>query len=635
MPKFELIALELLEYKVADLKAQRRIDGGPAAAWDLYKDLAGRADALSPSERERFEQASRTLRLFAEVPKVTRNVTTTFDNLVLGAADEPMLAIDNRSEPELASADDYVESAPEVRDEKAVLMRLARRAWWDQLDDFVINVAAGWRAERERYTARLLYATLRNLSRYGARSTFAQDVNLRHLTVEESIPERTDPLVSLNDLDSLAEIVREVVNLVTTLGKPNGPYNHLEIDEIEALGYVKRAAMAVAQNPYGGRLSLLDRHGPTSKQIRLAIQELAKERLPEDQRSYQRRELEHRLSETLAHERNQRQLFQRDVLRFADLVQAFFERLGSYLPTNVGGTAGGPQLQGGVLFGSNPALRWESVPSGAEAITVRLLGPVRFLLDDIEVAVMGSEGARMLFVDDSEYPLQPRMLIEVGSRKLVAYYEAGYLHLRITHEGRTLATAVAEALTVFFVLSSDQREEVLTVLKIVANSLQGEPQDLVALAIGRAAEVSAKAPNRRGAIEGLLRGAARAAGVVLEENLILGLVQRFHAVMTVGPTDLASLLEQHGDAEATVYQLTGEPLNIDAAGLKLTVRLYRGREGDASGSLVVMLPGQVLGSFSDYLIEPINGGTLMCVRGEQEVAILFIAGVPVESSRAL
>jgi hypothetical protein len=116
MPKFELIALELLEYKVADLKAQRRIDGGPAAAWDLYKDLAGRADALSPSERERFEQASRTLRLFAEVPKVTRNVTTTFDNLVLGAADEPMLAIDNRSEPELASADDYVESAPEVRD---------------------------------------------------------------------------------------------------------------------------------------------------------------------------------------------------------------------------------------------------------------------------------------------------------------------------------------------------------------------------------------------------------------------------------------------------------------------------------------------------------------------------------------
>ena len=636
MIKFEQIALELLEYKVADLKAQRRIAGGPGSAWDLYKVLVSRVDALRPVERDRFEEVSRTLRLFAEVPKTARRVTSTFDNLTLGGGQEPELSIDLASMSNApVEVPEYVEVAPEVREERAVLKRLARRAWWDELDDFIIKVAAGWRAERERSTARLLYATLRNLSRYSSRKTFVKDINLRNFTVDESIPERVDPLVSLSDLDSLAEIAREVVNLVTTIGKPNGPYSHLEIAEDSALDYVKRVALAVAQNPFAGRLSLHDRHGPNSKQIRLAIQELSKERLPDDQRSYQRRELEHRLSETLAHERNQRQMFQRDVLHYTDLVHAFFERLAKHLPTNVGGQAAGPQLQGGVLFGTNPALRWDSVPAGAEALTVHLIGPVRFLLDDIEVAVMGSEGSRMLFVDDEEYPLQPRMTIEIGDRKLLAYYEGGYLHLKIRNEGRHLATMVAEALAVFFVLSSEQREQLLALLKIVANTLQGEPQDLVSRAINRAAEVSAKAPNRRRAIEGLLRGAARAADVSVEENLILGLVQRFHAVMTASPLDLASLLEQNSEAEATVYQLTGEPLNIDVAGLKLTVRQYRGRGGDEHGSLVVMLPGKVLGSFAEYLIEPINSGTLLCVRGDQELAILFINGVPVESSRAV
>ncbi len=266
---------------------------------------------------------------------------------------------------------------------------------------------------------------------------------------------------------------------------------------------------------------------------------------------------------------------------------------------------------------------------------MRVIGPVRFVLEDIEVAIMGSEGSRMLFLGDKEYPLKPRMSIEVDDRTMLVYYESGYLHLRVSHRTRSLASMVAEALTVFFVLSSDHREDLLTVLKIVANTLQGEPQDLVSRAVARAAEVSATAPSRRQAIEGLFKGAARAAGVVLEENILLGMVQRFHTAMTVGPLELASMLEQSDELESTVYQLTGEPLTIDIAGLKLTVRQYRGREDGGQSSLVAMLPGQVLGSFSDYLLEPLNGGTLMCVRGEQEIAILFVKGLPVESSRAV
>ena len=633
MAEFEQIGLELLEYKVQDLLANRRIEGGPGAAWELYRSIVKRVEVFSPGERQRFEDATRILRLFAEVTKSQIEAPSSLSDLRIGEGEEPIIAvIDHASNDE---SPEGIMMQADVREEQAILRSIARKVWWDDLEEFIIKVAAGWRAERDRLTARLIYATLRNLSRYSGRKTFIKDVNLRNFTIEEGMPERNDALVSFNDLESLAEIVREVVNLVMTLGKPSGSYPDLQVSENGALDYIKRSSLSVAQDPYAGSLTAVAHQGPSSKQLRLAIQELSKERLPDDQRSFQRRELEHRLSETLALERNQRQLYQRDILHFNDLVHAFFERLANHLPTSVGGNASGPQLRGGILFAANPALRWESVPPDVEAVSVRVIGPVRFVLEDIEVAIMGSEGSRMLFLGDKEYPLKPRMSIEVDDRTMLVYYESGYLHLRVSHRTRSLASMVAEALTVFFVLSSDHREGLLTVLKIVANTLQGEPQDLVSRAVARAAEVSATAPSRRQAIEGLFKGAARAAGVVLEENILLGMVQRFHTAMTVGPLELASMLEQSDELESTVYQLTGEPLTIDIAGLKLTVRQYRGREDGGQSSLVAMLPGQVLGSFSDYLLEPLNGGTLMCVRGEQEIAILFVKGLPVESSRAV
>ena len=41
----------------------------------------------------------------------------------------------------------------------------------------------------------------------------------------------------------------------------------------------------MAQDPYAGKLSLIERKGPTTSELRTAIQELAKERLPEAQKA--------------------------------------------------------------------------------------------------------------------------------------------------------------------------------------------------------------------------------------------------------------------------------------------------------------------------------------------------------------
>ncbi|HKI58295.1 MAG TPA: hypothetical protein VKA00_03625 [Trueperaceae bacterium] len=633
MLKLESVALELLEYKVAEYRATRKVRGGLSGMWELFAHLNRQTGVLSQEERSRLEAISDSLQVLSDGEQQrSKPAALDIDSLVLG---EDLASVELIDE-EPAGVDEAPSPAqrPEVREEQAVLRRLAQRVWWDEVEEYVLKVAAGWRAERERQTARLIYATLQNMQRNSGRSTFDQDVNLRGFQVREPIPQVNDPLVSLSDLDSLAEIVRELINVVMTLGKSGGAYPDLEVRESGALAFVRQAAQAVAEDPYAGKLSLVAHQGPSSKQLRLAIQEIGKERLPDGQRSAHRRELENRLAETLALERNQRQLFQRDVLQFSDLVHAFFERLADYLPTAVGGRASGPQLEGGVLFAVNPALRWERVPPGTKALTVHLVGPVRFDLEGHSVAVMGAGPSRSLFVDEREVPLEGRVVLELGHSRLMVFTESNYVHFRYRDEGRSLAVLLSEALVVLYVLADRQREDILSTLRVLTNSVQGEPQDLAARAVARASAVSARAPDRRRAVDGLLRGASRAAGVTLEENTVLGLVQRFLDTMTADPTDVAKVLESVPGAETGVRQLTGEPLTVDVAGVKLTVRQYRGRSPDAPESLVAMLPGQVLGSFSDYLLAPLGSGTLVLVRGEQGLAVLHAPGTDVGGGHA-
>ena len=39
---------------------------------------------------------------------------------------------------------------------------------------------------------------------------------------------------------------------------------------------------------------------------------------------------------------------------------------------------------------------------------------------------------------------------------------------------------------------------------------------------------------------------------------------------------------------------------------------------------MVMMPGRVVGSFSDSMVEPVPGGVLVAARGESEVALIFL-----------
>jgi len=617
MSLLEALALELLEYKVEEYVAKRTVRGGVKTMWDLLGMLTRDRERLTGEQRKRLDEAAARLQAAGGTTETAPAVALDIDALVLGT-DAAVELAEEDVPPRPADT-------PEEREENAVLQRLARRVWWDDLDDFVQQLAASWRSQRDRYVARVAYATLQNLKLNTSRQTFVRDASLRGFKVMQPIPSLSDPLVSLSDVDSLAEIARDLINLIMTLGREGSPIPELVVPESQALQYVRQAAMAVAADPYAGRASPIDPRLPSSRQLRLAIQELNRERMAEEQKAVQRRELERRLAEALAMERNERLAFHRDAAMLQDLVHAFFERLADYLPTTVGGRAGGPQLGGGVLFGVNPALRVEHIGPTTTEVTVRLVGPVRLSLGGHDFAFSGAGGSHVLFVDDQEVELGRANVVQLGRERLSVFREGDYVHLRLRDEGRSLAVRLAEALVVLHVLTSPRREDLLTVAKVIANTVRGEPQELVVQAFNRANQISSRAPDRRQALVGLLRGAARATGVDLDNATVMALVDRIMDAVTLDPGDVDGALAKAAADEQAFHPLTGEPLTVELAGQKITVRQYRGRTRGSQESLVAMLPGQVLGSFTDYLLAPLGPGTLLFVRGDSDLAVLYLA----------
>ncbi|MBS3933802.1 MAG: hypothetical protein KGZ35_05540 [Truepera sp.] len=621
MIKAEPLALELLEYKVNDLLVGRQVRGGSAAVWALHDWLTASLINLDDNERSRLHKVSERLSRIGRAIG-DKQVIKNLDELELG------------SEPPLAAKPARLEAAllsPAEFEEQQTLKRLARRVWWDDLERVLQRLAAGYRAERDRQTARLLYATLRNLARCARSDTFAQDVNLAHFQVVEPVPELTDPLVSITSADSVFELLRELATIALTFKQADSPYAALSLPEEQALSYLRRVALAVARDPFAGRRSLLSYKGPTSQQLRTALEALSRDQMREEARREERQRLEQRLSEALNFERTQQQLFERDVRLYTQAAETLFEQLGQHLPKRVGGSASDPQLPSAVLFAENPALRIESVPTSSQAVTIYLRGPVRLKLGGVELGIMRSGNVWSLYVADQQLPLQPRMSFKLGRRRLSLFHEGQYVHLRLQDEVRSLAALVAEALVLQTVLQPDRQAVLLNLLQTATGVAISEPQQMVRQAIARLQHMSDKTPDRRKALAGFLQGAARAARLNLDDELIDGLVERLYIAMTISEDGLGSLLMPLNERQGGVYPLSDEPLSLAFDGMPLTIRRYRSRGQGVPESIVVMLPGRPLGSFTDYLLAPFGTGTLLCARSSDALAAFYLPQHKIET----
>ena len=639
------VALELFEYKMDDLRNRRAVRGGMDSLWNLRRELDEVRHRLDPQQIQRFDELNRELgqREVAQADHSAGRTALDFAELILGASPSPTddgganpadgLFLDFGDElvfddDDAALATDVKPLTPQERAEQASLQRLAQRVFGREVERFAEGVAAGWRAERERTTARLLFAAMRNLEHFRRQEAFEHDSNLRQFKVVEPIPDLIDPLISLSDADSLVIIARDVIDAVRTLRdrQPAPP-----VERRGALDYVRYVALAVARDPYAGAKSAAAPVGPSASELRKALSDLGRQRLPDWQRKARREDLESRLRERQELERSQIAMLRRDQVRFAQHVEAFFSRLEQLLPRSMGGKADEPQLSGGVLFALSPGLRRTDLSADATALTLRMAGAVRlpFAGRDLVITVHASE--RHLYVGKTEIELDDDRIVRIGDDEIETFVEGDYVHVRLRESGGALAARVATAATVVHVLAGDAWQERLAALRMISPGAGGSPHDLIVEALRRAGQIVGKAPDVRAALTKLMHGAARATGVDLEPGWLRAFVERAQLALTAGPERLDEVLGllSPSDPKGERPQLLpflGDPVDVSVGGRTVTVRRYGVRGAD---HLVAMLPGQVIGSFRETLVERLGTGTFVCVHGEQQLVVAYLAEVTI------
>jgi len=209
------LTLELLEYKMDDLRNRRPVRGGTDSLWDLRRELDEVRHRLDPEQVQRLDEINRELgrRESAPANEASSRLAPDFGDLLVGdeRAEAPtapgaLAALDldldlgggaGTGDDDAPLATEAQPLTPPQKAEQVALQRLARRVFGREIERFAEGVAAGWRAERERVTARLLYATMRNFERYRDTEALPRHRSLR--------PRREPALVHRPAADSAAD----------------------------------------------------------------------------------------------------------------------------------------------------------------------------------------------------------------------------------------------------------------------------------------------------------------------------------------------------------------------------------------------------------------------------------------------
>lgn len=530
--------------------------------------------------------------------------------------------------PDLTRASDDDPSVPEeVRRERRSLGRLFERVAERDLERFAEEIGTAWRADRSRETARLLYATNRNYAKFKATSAFASDPGLRRFAVAESILPRNDSLVSFSSVETAVGIVTDIVAAIRDVANHrNTPLEHPS----EAFSYVRSLALAVARDPYAGRSSPFDEPGLTLSELRKALSDLERERLPDWQKRIRRDELEPLLKRREAAETQNRSILNADVERFVDLVSSFFDRLIWWVPSDFGGTAAIPGSTK-VVFGLDPEGAVASVSDAADEITVRLAGPLRFRLLGRDVAVSDAAFDRTVYVGQASILLDADRVTRVDDTIVESFVEGDYVHLRMHDVQGNWVRHAASATVALRALVDRERAEALNVLAVLAGTRLGDPG---ALALRAAAKAAAIVDGRRDRVDQLrswIEGAGQRLGVRDPSRWSARWYEPL-SIAAIGTEEDADTVFGwwYGDVAGSEEPVRGH-LGAEAVSVVLGTKTLAVRKtgDDGSGPLVVQRPGGAVGAFRSALLADYDGGIVAAAYGNETLLVGFVPGASV------
>ncbi len=632
MNAVEWISLvELYEYKVADMVSEREPRGGKRSLRDLRSSLMGAP--LSGQILKRFRVADRALRELTHGPSETTNQTTITPQ-----------SLDVNLSPSLqltASSLSGETDAPEVPldDEGQALLNLAETAWRTDFEDELRAQTGRLRSEQNRVTVRILYATLHNLDQYTEAEDFTTDLNLAKFRTISRVPPVDDPLASFNDVQVIETLLEDVGTRITDFKKL---YPKLQLGETEALSYLRRFALAVAEDPNAGEVppSL----GPSSREINDAIESARREQLSPDAKRSLLDRLNNQLQVAATRERDftRSQHEQRKALKAA--IDGIFSWLTERVSARYGGRAKSALPQTQVMNAISEDRKLEQPAKGATEIAVRMTRADGVQLGGTQIGWRNGPEGWVIEFAGAEYPLRNGTRIPADNREIRVYATPGntpYVLLQVrTRDG-----------------SGGGLWDLLALTKCIAALL--EPQfDFLHLRLARAtvgwlrdrrvatdqhgpesAERYAQAADdtltsfaRSGAekllerfartkepdiIERAFWAAAEALGEVEALEAAKYLATVFRGTLEPQEPPLVSGLEIRAPGEVMLIPYRGEPVTLRIMGRVFTVRT------DNLGRVFALLPGGGGHVLEDVLPQTLPGGFALLAREGMRIAISF------------
>lgn len=649
MPDMRQIALELLKYKVNDLLYRRPVEGGLVAVLQLHDYLKEQRKDLDSEQLANLDGLSATLLRFSDQVEITaakpaaveapkpKQKASAFDAIFLTTDEE---SSDNTSllDFEVTSIPSaYIaELNPEHLQERRSLRKLAERVWWHHLRDRFYLMAVMFRQEPERHTVRILYATLRNLNQYAQTENFRSDENLEHFKVLEPVPDYRDPLLSLNDTDSITELLLEITQTIMTFHDKRSIYRHLDIPSYEVMGYMQQMAIIIAADPYQGKLTMTQKAGSNAAQIRLAIQELSRENLRPDVLREQTSALQERLQEAVRFEKTQRRMFEKDVQSYNEAVGNFFTQLSSILPKSVGGDGDAAQPFANVLFAADPLLTTDHLPQHEHTMTIRLKSPYRFNLAGIHMGLVVAEQSINVYLDGQGRPIFDDTVIyheqklennQTVIRRVSIFVQKdlNLLHIDISPLPRSLNRLIAEVMAVNYIILPSQRDWVSQTLRRITNIPSSASTQFARRSLRALLQqcLSSQQPQRY--LQGIVVASLRLEQLSPDKEAMTEFLRLANLALTAEQRELTEIIAGVNMKDTALFDLTGqESISFQYENVALSVKRYEKQESHYGEHMVVINMGRVLGAFEEFMLQPLSQGVVLLARSQEQLATIYL-----------
>lgn len=603
---FELSDLiELFAYKLDDLEAGRTPRGGRGSVLQLRRRLM-EAKLQGPLAK-RFREEDRRWRKLVEVEGGARSSPEPRPDpasaeLELGIVDLPL-------EEELPTEEGRTQT---------VLQALAEDVYWAGLQRELRRVARGL-VGGQRFELRLAYAFLQNFEAYTQTPNFARDFNLSKFTLSEPIPALSDPLVTLGDEQVAIALLRELFEIALRLG--DGRTYPLPLPPEGVVPYLRRFLRRIVEIPESLPV-VVPGGGPSSEELRAALDEARRSALTAHEREQLVRDLEAKLREAAAQERRMRMVAEEDRRRFMAAAERLSGLLRRYLPSPRGEAA--MPVVPEPLEESGAGTRLSEPDRGATLVTLRR-APTRLTLGGVSLTLSVAGEHTQLTVSGEDHPLKTGepLMIPYENWEVWAFMRDDYVHVRLEmREGAQLSALLSEGRVLAHLVHPHSDYAYLRLLRAFSARLKG-PVNYEEFGPGSAEKFS-EAPldtleafARKGlsVVKDRLKRSPGGFKLMREVATSLGLEpegQQLQRVLADWLNFRPPTRETLG-GELGVSTIAGEPVNVKAGNLVLSVR----RTDDA---VYVGAAGAVPRKLSDLMIWPLDDGAVVIAREGSRLA---------------